>query len=48
LRRNGVPAEMVLAAQEFPPKAHAWVEVAGAVVNDFKQVKTRYRELKRI
>lgn len=48
LRRNRVPAEMVLAAQEFPPKAHAWVEVAGAVVNDFKQVKTRYRELKRI
>ena len=48
LRRNGVPAEMVLAAQEFPPKAHAWVEVGNAVVNDFKQVKTRYRELKRI
>lgn len=48
LRRNGVAAEMVLAAQEFPPKAHAWVEVAGAVVNDFKQVKTRYRELKRV
>jgi hypothetical protein len=48
LRRNAVPAQMVLAAQEFPPKAHAWVEVAGAVVNDFKQVKTRYRELKRI
>jgi len=48
LRRKAVPAQMVLAAQEFPPKAHAWVEVAGAVVNDFKQVKTRYRELKRI
>ena len=48
LRRNGIPAEMILAAQEFPPKAHAWVEVGGAVVNDFKQVKTRYRELKRI
>jgi hypothetical protein len=48
LRRNRVPAAMVLAAQEFPPKAHAWVEVGNAVVNDFKQVKTRYRELKRI
>lgn len=48
LRRRGIPAEMVLAAQEFPPKAHAWVEVSGAVVNDFKQVKMRYRELKRI
>lgn len=48
LRNKAVPAQMILAAQEFPPKAHAWVEVAGAVVNDFKQVKTRYRELKRV
>lgn len=48
LRRHAVPAQMILAAQEFPPKAHAWVEVSGVVVNDFKQVKTRYRELKRI
>jgi hypothetical protein len=48
LRRCAVPAQMVLAAQEFPPKGHAWVEVSGVVVNDFKQVKTRYRELKRI
>ncbi|MFN2408086.1 MAG: lasso peptide biosynthesis B2 protein [Pyrinomonadaceae bacterium] len=48
LRRGGVPAEMVLAAQEFPPKAHAWTEVAGTVVNDYRQVKTRYRELRRI
>lgn len=48
LRREGVPAEMVLAAQEFPPKGHAWVEVDGSVVNDFRQVKIRYRELRRI
>lgn len=48
LRRRGVPVQMVLAAQEFPPKAHAWVELAGIVVNDFQQVKTRYRELRRI
>ena len=48
LRRNGVPAEMVLAAQEFPPKAHAWADVAGTVMNDSQQVKTRYRELRRI
>jgi Transglutaminase-like superfamily/Coenzyme PQQ synthesis protein D (PqqD) len=48
LRRSGVPAHMVLAAQEFPPKAHAWADVAGRVVNDSQQVKTRYRELRRI
>lgn len=48
LRRRGVPAEMVLAAQEFPPKAHAWSEVSGEVVNDNRPVKTKYLELRRI
>lgn len=48
LRRRGVPAEMVLTAQEFPLKAHAWAEVEGEVVNDSPQVKTKYRELKRV
>lgn len=48
LRRRGVPAEMVLAAQEFPPRAHAWVEVANEVVNDSPDVKTRYRVFRRL
>lgn len=48
LRRRGVPAEMVLAAQEFPPKAHAWTEVAGEVVNDRNAVKQEYLVLRRI
>lgn len=48
LRRRGVPAEMVLAAQEFPPKGHAWVEVGGEVVNDLQTVKDQHRVLKRI
>src|ERR1044072_4067609 len=48
LRRRGVPAEMILAAQTFPPKAHAWAEVAGEVVNDQSSVKSEYRVLKRI
>jgi hypothetical protein len=48
LRRRGIPAEMVLAAQNFPPKAHAWAEVAGEVVNDHKSVKSEYRVLKRL
>ena len=48
LRRRGIPAEMVLAAQTFPPKAHAWAEVAGEVVNDLSSVKSEYRVLKRI
>ena len=48
LRRRGVPAEMVLAAQEFPPKAHAWAEVLNEVVSDSPTVKTKYRELRRL
>ena len=48
LRRRGVAAEMVLAAQTFPPKAHAWAEVAGEVVNDQGSVKGEYRVLRRI
>jgi hypothetical protein len=48
LRRRGVPAEMVLGAQEYPTKGHAWAEVSGVVVNDNPRVNTRYRELRRI
>jgi hypothetical protein len=34
LKGHGVPAQMVIGAQQMPFKAHAWVEVAGRVVND--------------
>ena len=34
LKRHGVPAQMVIGAQQMPFKAHAWVEVEGRVVND--------------
>ena len=47
LRRRGVPAEMVLAACDYLPEAHAWVEVDGEVVNDSGKVKESYRELYR-
>jgi len=48
LRRRGVPAEMVLGAQEFPPKGHAWAEVEGEVVNDKRSVKNNYLVLRRV
>jgi hypothetical protein len=48
LRRRGVPAELVLAAQEFPPKGHAWSEADGVVINDLQSVKNSHRVLKRI
>ena len=34
LKKYGVPAELVIGAQQMPFKAHAWVEVDGRVVND--------------
>lgn len=34
LKSYGVPAQMVIGAQQVPFKAHAWVEVDGRVVND--------------
>jgi transglutaminase superfamily protein len=34
LKEYGVPAQMVIGAQQMPFKAHAWVEVDGRVVND--------------
>ena len=47
LRRRSVPAELVLAACDYLPEAHAWVEVEGEVVNDSAKVKESYRELYR-
>lgn len=48
LRWRGVPAEMILAAQHFPAKAHAWVEVAGTVVNGNQSVRTKYFRLRQV
>jgi len=48
LRRRGIPAQMVLAAQEFPIRVHAWAEVDGYVVNDRQNVKTKHREMRRL
>lgn len=48
LRRRGLGAELVLGAQEYPPKGHAWAEVNGVVVNDNPAVNMKYRELKRV
>lgn len=41
LKRNGVPAHLVIGAQTLPFRAHAWVEIEGSVVND----KTYMREI---
>ena len=47
LRECGVKAEMVIGAQQMPFKAHAWVEVAGQVVNDKPYTPEMYAVLDR-
>ncbi len=47
LKRYGVPAQMVIGAQQMPFKAHAWVEVAGVVVNDKPYMPEMYAVLDR-
>jgi hypothetical protein len=47
LRRYGVPAELVIGAQQMPFKAHAWVEVGGCVVNDKSYTPSMYAVLDR-
>lgn len=47
LKQYGVPAQMVLGAQQMPFKAHAWVEVDGQVVNDKPYTPEMYAELDR-
>jgi hypothetical protein len=42
LKRYGVPAQMVIGAQQTPFKAHAWVEVDGQVVNDKPYIREMY------
>jgi len=47
LKRHGVPAQMVIGAQQMPFKAHAWVEVDGRVVNDKPYTSEMYGVLDR-
>jgi hypothetical protein len=42
LRNQGVQADLVLGAQQFPFQAHAWVEVDGQAVNERSNVQSRY------
>src|SRR5437879_9373685 len=47
LRRYGIRAEMVIGAQMLPFKSHAWVELAGKVINDKPTMLEMYRPLER-
>ena len=47
LKRHGVPAQLVIGAQQMPFKAHAWVELDGCVVNDKPYTPEMYSVLDR-
>ncbi len=47
LRYYGAPAQLVIAAQRVPFKAHAWAEIDGEVVNDSQDVQALYAVLDR-
>jgi hypothetical protein len=47
LKRYGVPAQMVIGAQQVPFQAHAWVEVNGNVVNDKSYMPEMYAVIDR-
>lgn len=47
LKDYGVPAQLVIGAQQMPFKAHAWVEVDGRVVNDKPYMHEMYAVLDR-
>jgi hypothetical protein len=47
LRRFGVHSELVIAVQQMPFKAHAWVEVDGRIVNDKPYMREMYAVLDR-
>jgi hypothetical protein len=47
LRCYGIPAQLVIGAQQIPFKAHAWVEVDDRVVNDKPYMREMYAVLDR-
>jgi hypothetical protein len=48
LRDKGYSAQMVVGAQPYPAKAHAWVELNDQVIGDSVRIKGLYHELFRV
>lgn len=48
MRRRGILAEVVIGYRPVPFFSHAWVEVAGRVVNDSPVYRTRLQVLERL
>jgi hypothetical protein len=47
LRKRGLCAEMVIGVQSCPFRAHAWVELAGRIVNDKPYIAAMYTVMDR-
>ena len=47
LKKRGIPAQLVIGAQQFPFRAHAWAELNGSVINDKPYVPEIYAVLDR-
>lgn len=47
LKKYGIPAQLVIGAQQMPFKAHAWVEAEGRIVNDKPYMSEIYAVLDR-
>lgn len=48
LRRHGIGAELVIGYRPIPFESHAWVEVAGLIVNDRPQYQKHFAVLERL
>lgn len=48
LRRNGITADLIVGVQILPPRRHAWVELAGTIINDKPYMRELYQELDRL
>ncbi|MGK0536945.1 lasso peptide biosynthesis B2 protein [Bacillus sp. 'calajunan'] len=48
LRRQGLPAQLVVGVKKFPFSSHAWIEHENKVINDVQKVKESYVEVFRI
>jgi hypothetical protein len=48
LRSQGVPASLCLGVKKYPFAAHAWVEVAGALIDDSRLRIDHYTLLSRV
>jgi Transglutaminase-like superfamily/Coenzyme PQQ synthesis protein D (PqqD) len=48
LRRHGIPVTLCLGVRDHPFGSHVWSELEGAVVNDYRAVRERFKTIARL